>query len=480
MRAVEAKARTARASKGSDTMNARQLASSLGLALLTSCASAHPPTTSVDARSGSRLRAWRLDAGDGASRFDGWHDAALDMDCTFIPTAEGPWRCRDVAFAEIVYRDAACTDPIVVWGRTPRSTSAQYVYDYDTTPRTCALGALGGIENLAPIVGAHRIGAPLAAPPQVFRAGAGTCAPYVPSPIFGTPAYAELGEAVALDHFVGADEQASPHGALEVIELVADDGATQRLEVRGALGEACTATRFEDAWRCAPIEQGLAQGTEYADAACSIRTVLGATGPDCAPPRLLSSTSCGHGAIRPLERVSGPLYSSASGTCLSTGSSPAAAWAVGDPLAGDALEAAAPALTMTPVGGALALQRFDAPDGAPVALGEWLDPEGESCRLYAAGGAWVCLRPLFARTYFSDASCSTPLATVATDCPGAAPNAVVDLETGALFTPGAAYAGDTFTRGASGCTAAPSHPSVFEIGPPLDTSELPRVVRTLD
>ncbi len=464
-------------------MTARSLVSFVGLALLGSCAAAHP-TPSLDARSGSRLRAWTLDAGDGARRFDGWHDLALDMDCAFIPSAEGTWRCRDVASAEIVYRDAACTDPIVVWGRTPRITSASYVYTYDTTPSTCAIGALGGLGSLgglAEILEAHRVGAPIDAPSQVFRSGAGACASFVPSPIFGTPSYAELGEAVPLDRFVGASPRTVAHGTLEVIELVAEDGATQLREIRGAFDEPCGASRFEDGWRCAPLDRGFLRATDYADAACSVRTVIGASDPECPPPHFLPSTGCGSPtALQPLERVSGPLYSSASGTCLMTSSSASSAWAVGDALTGDALEPAAPSLTMTRVGGALALQRFDASDGSLVALGDWLDAEGERCRLYDAPGGAVCLRPLYARAHFSDAACSTPLADIATDCPGPAPNAVVDSRTGELFAPGPAHTGDAFTLGPSGCTPATTPLPLFEVGAPLELAGLPRVVRTLD
>jgi hypothetical protein len=44
-------------------------------------------------QSGSRLKAKYYAGADGSKQFLGWHDATLDLDCTFQPTADGWVRC---------------------------------------------------------------------------------------------------------------------------------------------------------------------------------------------------------------------------------------------------------------------------------------------------------------------------------------------------------------------------------------------------
>lgn len=65
--------------------------------------------------SGTRLRARRIVAEDGATQFVGWRDTQRDEDCAFREAADGKLRCvPDLpVVATTTFSDAACSAPLL-------------------------------------------------------------------------------------------------------------------------------------------------------------------------------------------------------------------------------------------------------------------------------------------------------------------------------------------------------------------------------
>ncbi|MBI3201097.1 MAG: hypothetical protein HYZ29_06085 [Myxococcales bacterium] len=66
-------------------------------------------------QSGTRLRARRYVATDGASQFVGWHDSQRKEDCQFMTTAEGKLRCVPTAMIGEIgsyFPDATCSNSL--------------------------------------------------------------------------------------------------------------------------------------------------------------------------------------------------------------------------------------------------------------------------------------------------------------------------------------------------------------------------------
>jgi hypothetical protein len=60
--------------------------------------------------SGSRLKAKRYVASDGATQFRGWYDSERKEDCAILPTCNGGLRCVPNSLAALGYfSDSACT-----------------------------------------------------------------------------------------------------------------------------------------------------------------------------------------------------------------------------------------------------------------------------------------------------------------------------------------------------------------------------------
>lgn len=85
-------------------------------------------------KSGSRIRARFGETPDGAKQFFGWHDNQMGIDCAFVLTSDGVYRCLPTPILYISYfADSSCSTPLLAvtagcnatasWGLTYDSCS---------------------------------------------------------------------------------------------------------------------------------------------------------------------------------------------------------------------------------------------------------------------------------------------------------------------------------------------------------------------
>jgi hypothetical protein len=73
-----------------------------------------PPAKADTNQSGSRLKAKYYVGSDGSKQFSGWHDSMLNVDCSFLPTSDGSFRCVPLStLAGATFSDSGCTQPLV-------------------------------------------------------------------------------------------------------------------------------------------------------------------------------------------------------------------------------------------------------------------------------------------------------------------------------------------------------------------------------
>jgi hypothetical protein len=114
--------------------------------------------------SGTRIRAVYLNGTDGSRAFDGWHDAQLGVDCSFVPAADGLTRCLPSGGPTVgnYYADAACTEPLA----SPCGGAAQAgSYATGLVPSSCPpLWSVYSVSVANPLVNPAMVYALFAAP----------------------------------------------------------------------------------------------------------------------------------------------------------------------------------------------------------------------------------------------------------------------------------------------------------------------------
>lgn len=90
-------------------------AASQGDAPATREGGAEAGSASPDFRSGSRLRAMTYVAAGGTKLFTGFYDSELKQRCTFATADDGSMRCLPVPSGAVVFTDAACTKPVLIF-----------------------------------------------------------------------------------------------------------------------------------------------------------------------------------------------------------------------------------------------------------------------------------------------------------------------------------------------------------------------------
>lgn len=264
-------------------------------------------------RSGTRLHARVYDGGDGAVRFEGWSDTKLNISCAFHRADDGKLRCvpEKSPLAEIVYLDAACTQPV---GLRRCDSVAEYL---------AVEGSQSACDAADNPYTMYHLGATVAKVPVFNKLGANTCVPGDPM-----PDGAELRSltAVPAGMFVAAipTEQARADG-LSVRVLTADDGARETVAIIDTdLHTDCTPRRDNlGLLRCAPVVTAIAGGPFFEDASCTkplLADVSAKAG--CPAPAFAADSSsgsaCGEslGAIRVGPKVaSSTVFQEVAGAC---------------------------------------------------------------------------------------------------------------------------------------------------------------------
>lgn len=171
--------------------------------LLGGCFGSHP---FEEAESGTRLRAVRLVPAEGEATLIGWHDAELDVECSFFSAADGRTRCLPGGAMVTSFADATCETPARELGCEPA-----FLLDMlasagcPTHNRVYEPAEARHLDRLY-----HRMGA--------------DCVELSAEPI-DARVYVELPP----DHFVGADfAEVEGSGRIGLRGLVGEDGSHQR------------------------------------------------------------------------------------------------------------------------------------------------------------------------------------------------------------------------------------------------------------
>lgn len=271
---------------------------------------ANPSGPVVDlafAKSGQRLKAWSF-VGDGIELFDTFHDDQLDADCELVPTSERDrYVCFPKVVADVVYLDAACTQPAARSGPPATIAPGQWVSaPISGAAATCTGGPppkrvgyrvgeplfVGGVEALS---------RPL---PSVFALVDSRCQPT-------TLQFALLpADLLRLERqddsvFVSGTSSVRPATAgFAVRRVTADDGAELTVDVLGPGGDPCL---VQSDGRCVPgpVETPPIFGTgDYLDPNCTAPAFAWRDSNPCQEPRFGVETVAGQVHVYELEKAS--------------------------------------------------------------------------------------------------------------------------------------------------------------------------------
>ncbi len=262
-------------------------------------------------RSGSRLRARILDAGEGAVRFVGWTDDKLHEACAFHRADDGKVRCVPEISqgASIAYLDAACTQPVGVRKCGSQASflavkSQEEACNPDDTPYSV-----------------YRMGASVAAAPTFSKLG-NTCLPDGPAgPGVELLAVSQVPAATFASALVTEETRA---GGLMVRVLRGEDGSRETVAMRDADRHVDCGAQMDPngQLRCAPEATAIGSGSFFEDASCTVPLLADISSkPGCPAPLFAASSSgdaCGDGggAIEVGKKVStADVYQSAAGAC---------------------------------------------------------------------------------------------------------------------------------------------------------------------
>ncbi len=206
--------------------------------------------------SGERLRATVRVGTNGASVLAHWYDRERDIECAFVPTADG-YRCLPLVTGSRRHttQDCGSLDGVAVtegcvadWGGDP----VQVETEHGACPQLSEVVVATKLEHLG----------------QLYRLGSDDRC--VPVPGFGEQDWAA--EPVSLSSFVGAEVSVAPVGQLGVTQLEGTDGSKQRLRVSTLNGEACDESELRRDGRCIPGP--LLHADAFADEACSVSAAV--------------------------------------------------------------------------------------------------------------------------------------------------------------------------------------------------------------
>jgi hypothetical protein len=203
-----------------------------------------------------------VESANGIGLFQYFEDTELDLDCNFLPVERGTWRCLPAGPAtrrvsEIVYTDAACTQPVAAL----RRTNLEGPYDC-TPPRHLVTGGNCGTTPEVFEIGAEVTGEAL------YRVVDGACSQSIPGVETSTVLFAVTPIPLATFE-LGRLNVGAETGGIVPLDVSNDEGAGVRVGFRDfAEGFECRLVGSDDDSRCVPTELGLA-GFLYADSGCT-------------------------------------------------------------------------------------------------------------------------------------------------------------------------------------------------------------------
>ena len=433
--------------------------------------------------SGTRLRAKIIDAGDGATLFESWHDAQLGFDCSFQELGDGSLHCvPPPADASVTYLDASCTQLAVASVAAPASPYVSIVGSQPEAPWCGAMPSPSAVVTVYELGGAQP-----SSPTFHVDAGSGSC---VASQSSGGGFVVFAATEAAPATFVGAHVVVESRGALDSEILVADDGATELAGILDhATGAPCVMPdslysigEGPPTLRC--ISPAVAWDGFYDDGSCSgpREAYIGA---GCDAPAIAVSpldASCGAlplFALGPVDPAVTPFY---------TGNAQCTAFTYTSldfyPETGPADLSPYPALGESRLGAGRLLLPFLTAPGDSRALGvETLRTSIGQSALFDSARNAPCsvttfsdgvIRCVTAGTAqldgFSDAACTEPLAKTPLGCD--APTEAIDGPRAQVFAIGAPFTGTVYEMQSSCAPITPAG-AYYTLGAPIDPSVFP-------
>lgn len=227
--------------------------------------------------SGTRLRARYLDGGDVRELRD-WWDSELESACTFVPDAEGTWRCMPRSFAsvsppgsfpQVAFLDPECTQPVLA---PVACTAVSSLTIVDPWSEACS--------SFAPRT-AWSVGDEVPTPEMLWRPAQGLC---VRADVAAESVY-ELAQ-IDSTTFVAAEMQSfAVDDELGVEVLMAEDGSSQWIDHHDVVRDAsCGATKTpEDTILCIPRNVASVAPGVFEDPLCTSGAVATKRGGDACP-----------------------------------------------------------------------------------------------------------------------------------------------------------------------------------------------------
>jgi hypothetical protein len=445
----------------------------IGMAVVTACSGsgggADVKTDAAgalpDFAEGTRLKALAYVLDDGQQLWHGWRDSARGETCSFQLAADGQLRCLPAFEAAWLFKDDHCTEPVLTHEPCVNGRPAA------PPPYAAVGGTCGGNAGLL-YKRLDRIGGQGSIPVYAFDSS-GNCGQVGGAANEETWALAQTPEAT--DAFVSAREILEERGPdLAARYYRADDGALQLVGAYDRAAERPCAESTSMPGVCAPdplitaFNAPVLTTGEYADAACTVATVLAHDRCDMpAPPTEIvfvpggvpAPAACENGPAGRFFNLGAAVtarpFVKSGASCAQTTSNK-----VGVPspfrfeLADEVPTSTLPAVRTTDVGsGRLRVRTEETLDGRHLARTAIFDTaQGTTCTPIADGDTLRCLSDATAFFLdYADPECTQPVLEpfAYTRPPGGDPCGLEFLQ---------------MQGGASACGEEPPRPRYFELG----------------
>lgn len=175
-----------------------------------------PPDPADGAKSGTRLKIKWAQYADGTKQFSAWHDAQLNTDCYPQPFYADPTKMYCVPNADSVYySDAACTTRFSLEYTACNNAHQTYASEYEYTSANCTSG----------VAHVYSLGAMITTPTNYYSKdlSTGNCNSYGTTPTTNYTSYA-VGAEITPTSLVEVTKSAPTAGALGVVSYESADG----------------------------------------------------------------------------------------------------------------------------------------------------------------------------------------------------------------------------------------------------------------
>lgn len=493
---------------GASTTNAGGASSSTGATTTDATSTSASTTTSASSGTGgmapkplfysdgTRLTANEVDYGAGATQFLSWHDATLDIDCSFQTFTTGDIACiPSSGDASTYFGDAGCTAPLMAAFDPDGCLQVKYATIAAGAP-SCDTPNPQGAPGSAAFGGVRAVTTKFTGATVYVKAGA-SCVAQAAPPTF---TLYETGGVVPLSTFVQATVEMEPRGAkMSEAVLVGSDGSWQiRRPFSGespcALRSVALASGAVQA--CLPIFSGAIDHTSvFTDASCSMaygQPLALSKAELCKDPafvvdKVVDSNGCttsesllAPGAAATLP----PLFTGGPVTCSPYSTGMNEAWSATAPL--DPLATfGAPLAQELGTGRIHAAFYGTAADEAlasPYAFVDTMTTARCSAVRFDDQSVRCVDVSVATASAFSDAACTEPVAvhTSSVCAPAPAPTLALapsastcsSVRTASGISKLIPYAGPTFTKSLGGCSAftPPAGAQLFALDAPVDVS----------